>query len=192
MLWPAILDAAGTRNEVVELFVRAGSPYAPSAVVAFQNICDQNDASLYSYGGFYVSLDHEKAANYSRRSRTGSELLLFIEEGIKVMRMLDCEFADDLCSRYPELMALYERPAHPVVLAISGIPAERLGDENGGPPSLVLISLHMEGVRGGSFRVSGVTKKDVVGVYDLSDVIDFPSSRMRPADWLLSMTSSCS
>jgi hypothetical protein len=171
-LWPPIAKTAGSLAKMADLFIRAGSSYYTSAPIALQNVCDGYNGSTFSYGNFCVTLGLKKACRYTLRSRTGSERLLFIEEGLKVLRMIDSGFADDLCGSYPELMAQYGHPQHPVVLALMGLEMHRLADENGGSLNPSLIATHIEWVKKGnaldpSFRVENVTKDDIAFVYDL-------------------------
>lgn len=197
-IWPIILESAGSFPEVANLFVRAGSEYPIGAPVGLQNVFDSNATSTFSYGAFYVSIGLEKAASYAFRGRDGSELLLFIDEALKVIRMLDPGLNEKLRASYPELTAKLELTPHPVVLELRGVEASRLLDENGGPPSLSLIELALEIQDSGaiiapSFRVEGVAISDITAVYDLKGLAPVASSfnsiencKMIPSNWILS------
>jgi len=174
-VWPVILGAAGSFEKTANLFVEAGSRYHIGAPIALQNVYNDYAASTFAYGAFYVTLGLEKAARYAMRGRSGSELLLFVEEAVKVVRILDQGLIDRLASQYSELMSQLERPLHPVVLEVSGIEASRLSGEAGEKPKPGFIELLIE-LRGDnqfdpSFRITNVTKSDITAVYDLNALV---------------------
>jgi hypothetical protein len=199
-IWPVILEAAGSLGKTANLFDQAGGKYSEGAPYALQKVYDDNNASTFSYGAFYVSFSLKKAARYALRNRSGSELLLFIEAAIKVIQMLDPGLLNRLSGSYSGLMRQLEQPAHPVVLEVSGIEASRLLGEGGGEPNLgaVELAIKLQGETyieiGPSFRVVNLMNSDITAVYDLKKLADanknalladvFDSYRLPPSQWV--------
>jgi hypothetical protein len=168
-LWPVIIDAAGSFPRTANLFDQVGSEFGASAPLGLKNSFDEIGSSTFSYGAFYVSSAIATASRYALRNRVGSELLQFIEDGLDVVRMLKHPLSQSWETKYPDLAATLRQPKHPMVIALGGITAERVLDENGGPCSQSYFDLLTEPglIFEPSFRVVDVTPEDVVALYDL-------------------------
>jgi hypothetical protein len=172
-------------------FLEAGSEYGASAPIAFQNICNRNEKSNFAYGHFYVTTGKDKAARYAMRASAGSELLMFIESGLQVLRALEAGTCLELQSRYRDLISYIERPNRPVVLELRGISPVRLTDDNGDVADLScweeLLSLQPGLIVEPAFRVAHVQPVDIVAVHELNTTSsDGPmfAQAISVADWL--------
>jgi hypothetical protein len=143
----------------------------------------------------------EKAQRNAARSNSGSELLLFVEEALKVIDTINPDLGKRLLDDQPELGRRLKDPPHPVVLELTNIEASRITGENGDPIDQGLIDL-VERVPGVgqqlSFRILNVSRSDVCGVYDLMKIEmgsgarfgpgGLSRHRTTPADWLSRFT----
>ena len=200
-IWPIILEKAGSFLQTTTLFQSAGSAYATSAPAGLQNVYDNYESSTFAYGSFYATLSVEKAQGYATRSNSGSELLLFVGEALRVIDTINPDLKERLLDPHPELGRQLKAPPHPVILELSNIEASRLTRENGDSIDRGLIAL-VESTFGVakqlSFRILNISPSDIVGVYDLTEVAirpgaqsepaDLRAYRTAPADWLSSFT----
>lgn len=200
-IWPIILERAGSFAKTATLFQSAGSAYFASAPVGLQNVYENYESSTFAYGSFYATLSLEKAQRYATRSNSGSELLLFVEEALKVIDTINPDLRKRLLDDQPELGRRLKDPPHPVVLELTNIEASRLTRENGDPIDQALMDLVERAPGVGqqlSFRILNISRSDVCGVYDLTKIEmgsgarfgpgDLSGHRTAPADWLSRFT----
>jgi len=187
-VWSAILTHVESQWEAATLFDQAGSPYAAEAPIALANAASRNQQSLMTYGSFYVTLNFRNACDYALRSQTGSELVLMLSEGFRVLEHLGDPVAGQIREEYPQVSEVMRLPGHPVVMELKGIEESRITREDGNPESWPHIELFCKladrpgVVIPGAFRIAGVNPGDITAIYDLKDWVasDFSDIFYRP------------
>jgi hypothetical protein len=204
-VWSAILGHIESEWwKAATLFDQAGSPYAGVAPIALANAASINQQSLMTYGSFYVTLNFVNACGYALRSQTGSELLLMLSEGFRVLEHLGDPVAGQIREEYPHVSEVMRLPGHPVVIELKGIEESRIAREDGNPDCWPHIELFCkladrpDMVIPGAFRLAGVNPGDITSIYDLKDWLAFDFSdifyqpdaaaieraKHSPSDWL--------
>jgi len=117
--------------ELAELFTKANSASWCSAPIALQNIASHNDSGLMAYGHVYLTLDPETAIRYACRTPYGSELLMFIQDTIRVLQVAGDQRVEEMITLFPEVAAALAAPHEPVVLEVSGISVDELSTDFG-------------------------------------------------------------
>jgi hypothetical protein len=117
--------------ELAELFAKANSECWCSAPIALQNIATRNDRSLMAYGQLYLTLSPDIAIRYACRTPYGSELLMFIQDTIRVLQVAGDQRVEKVIASFPEVTAAFAAPHEPVVLEVSGISVDQLSTDFG-------------------------------------------------------------
>src|ERR1700722_10922482 len=186
-VWKAILTRAGTFGRAANLFHDAGSAYSGSAPIALENAANRTRHGLMAHGPFYSTLNFSNACAYASRSNSGSELLLMISEGLKVLDHLGDAAAGIVRSQHPSLIEMLSQEKQPVVVEIGGISEERILREDGNPEIWSQIQFYREFSTDPSmnipaaFRILSVVPDDVVAIYDVHwNASDIGSPLWRP------------
>jgi hypothetical protein len=183
-----LLERARDFGDIANVFWEAQSPWFASAPLALKNVAEQNDFSLVTYGKVYITLNRNIAIRYGCRSPYGSELLMFIEDTIRVLRYYGEHRVEDVLRRFPGISAVWTMPHTPVILELSGIKFQQLSTEMGETDevklleelSLTLKYLDKPGMSvPGAFRAEGISPDQISAVYELSNTF---RDQVRAAD----------
>jgi hypothetical protein len=190
--------------ELAELFTKANSKCWSSAPIALQNIAGDNDRSLMAYGHVYLTLNPDTAISYACRTPYGSELLMFLQDTIRVLQVAGDERVEKVIAAFPEVAAVLAVAHGPIVLEISGISIDQLatdfGDRNESKIlSNIDIMLSLIGQSGvaapAAYRVASLRAEHIRAVYPLprdlcqeasADIFkksDISMLRIPTADW---------
>ncbi len=124
-----LVEANQHRSEVLQTHL------STTLIMAAQSAEGQN----FQHGQVYLSPTEQTAVRYACSKRKGSELIsrvVLLAEELERLKVAEVEH--DFAPRYPELFALRDIDAAPVLVRIDGVTERMLLSEKGGSPDKFL------------------------------------------------------